>query len=326
MKRHVCPVCGSRKAPGFIKTKDYNLKISDRTFCYSICKDCGTMRLCNIPEDMSSYYSNNYYSFSLSEGKESVSGLFDRMMKARDIYELTGYGILGGMIDTFYPRPAFRMIKKYAHKNSKILDVGCGDGYLLSVMKELGYQDLQGIDLYIDKKMEKSEKGLKITACGIDSIDEKYDVIMLHHSFEHMENPETVLKMLKERLKVNGVLIIAIPVAGSRVFRKYGKYWYQLDAPRHLYIHTAAGLAAMADRQGLVIIEERYDSDAFAYIQSERNKGGSMNLGELRKTPLGILKTIYHMVFVYSRQAKRDNIAQRGDQATFVMKRKLANE
>jgi 2-polyprenyl-3-methyl-5-hydroxy-6-metoxy-1,4-benzoquinol methylase len=76
---------------------------------------------------------------------------------------------------------------------------------------------------------------------------------MLHHSFEHMDNPCGVLKQIDKLLNPDGELLIRIPVSDSFAWRKYGVDWFQLDAPRHFFLHTTKSIALLAKNSGFVL-------------------------------------------------------------------------
>ena len=93
---------------------------------------------------------------------------------------------------------------------------------------------------------------------------------MLHHSFEHMDSPLKVLIKLKELLNPGGHLLIRIPVANSHAWRKYKAFWYALDAPRHLFLHTTQSMQLLAESSGLKIDDIEYDSPTAQLIYSEK--------------------------------------------------------
>ena len=55
-----CPLCNKNAELSF-KTKDWNRKISQETFNYRQCSDCGLIFLSNIPDNLDTYYGDTYY-------------------------------------------------------------------------------------------------------------------------------------------------------------------------------------------------------------------------------------------------------------------------
>lgn len=149
----------------------------------------------------------------------------------------------------------------------RYLDVGCVGGQFLYEMKRLNptgeyygvepgnfdEKDVKGYDLKIFKG------GLK-EACYPDNY---FDVITMNHVFEHIHNPSETMKELKRMLKIDGTLIISVPNYRSLTYKLFGKYWYHLDAPRHLFIYSGETLKRYADKFNLKIVKIRYYKRAF---------------------------------------------------------------
>lgn len=147
--------------------------------------------------------------------------------------------------------------------SSRILDIGCGVGTLLVRLKEFGFSDLIGIDPFISADIIYPN-GVKIWKKDIyGCIGQQYDCIMLHHSFEHMTEPENVFSKLKDMLSDKGRILIRIPLCDSYAWRKYGTDWWQLDAPRHFYLHTVKSISLLSAEFGLQIENIYYNSHEY---------------------------------------------------------------
>jgi len=97
----------------------------------------------------------------------------------------------------------------------KIIDIGCGDGFLLNKIKEK-YNDsiLYGTEITISQKLKNSssEKGLKIIKKKIENINEielKFDTVICSHVLEHIFDINLAYENLKKICKKK--LIIVIP-------------------------------------------------------------------------------------------------------------------
>lgn len=88
---------------------------------------------------------------------------------------------------------------------------------------------------------------------------ERYDAIALWHSIEHLPRPWEVIERVIDVLNLGGVLLIAAPNPESAQFRVFGKRWYHLDAPRHLYLLPTSVLKRIAANRGLTLLEETTD-------------------------------------------------------------------
>jgi len=91
----------------------------------------------------------------------------------------------------------------FSDKNKKILDIGCGTGFLLMVLEEVGFNNLTGIEVDFNQSIE-AIKNLKFSKILNQEIFdffnvnmEKYDLIFLYDLIEHIEK-ESINMVLKE--------------------------------------------------------------------------------------------------------------------------------
>lgn len=97
------------------------------------------------------------------------------------------------------------------NKPNKILDIGCGDGLLLSNIKNvLPEADLYGIDVYDTKIKEIQIMASDITQ-GVPYKKNKFDCVVLGEVIEHLPDPDFILKEIRRVLKRNGILILSTP-------------------------------------------------------------------------------------------------------------------
>jgi 2-polyprenyl-3-methyl-5-hydroxy-6-metoxy-1,4-benzoquinol methylase len=96
----------------------------------------------------------------------------------------------------------------------KVLEIGCGTGYLLSRIQKLG-ADVIGIEPGIHCLTAKEKYGVKIIHDFFPSkkITEQYDIIVMSIVLEHFQQPSKYLKLLSPYLNDNGLLIVSVPDA-----------------------------------------------------------------------------------------------------------------
>lgn len=100
------------------------------------------------------------------------------------------------------------------NKDEKVLDIGCGIGNNLTLLKKLGFSSIYGVD--ISEKMIKFSKNL-----GFNNIykpeelpkDTKFDILLMSHVIEHLNYPEikSFFEFYLSKLNKNGKLIILTP-------------------------------------------------------------------------------------------------------------------
>lgn len=111
-------------------------------------------------------------------------------------------------------KSVIHIFKKYKlDKQSKILDIGCGNGHMLKKIYEWGYKNLYGCDGYISNpKLNEiaSIEQMDLTK-KLSYQDKSFDMVLLTEVIEHMENPNAVMKEIHRILKDNGKVIISTP-------------------------------------------------------------------------------------------------------------------
>jgi len=95
---------------------------------------------------------------------------------------------------------AMEYLLKDCDRNSSVLDVGCGIGYGVGMLKKIfGFKYTLGIDLNPDKIKLGKKLGYNIYHKDIVNLDDKivYDIVWCSHTFEHMLEPDRALEKMK---------------------------------------------------------------------------------------------------------------------------------
>jgi len=237
-------------------------------FGYFECAKCGCLQIKEIPKNISKYYPDNYYSYAPCELPR------DSFFKSLMIHLRARHRLYSKKIIPILKTEAFgsyQWLRKPKLKfNSTVLDVGCGSGSMLLDMRRLGFSnDLIGVDPFIPKDIIY-DNGVKILKKELFEIEQQFDFIILHHSFEHMTEPLNVFKELYRLLKPNRYVLICIPIASSFAWRHYGVNWVNLDAPRHYHLHTPTSMEILAEETGFQVKEIVYDSVDLQFWGSEQ--------------------------------------------------------
>ena len=105
--------------------------------------------------------------------------------------------------------------QKYIRKEDKVLDFGCGGGYLL---EELDCKEKHGVEINpVAIKISKLKK-IKVFNNSKHLKKNYYDKIISHNTLQHCENPSCEIQNLYKSLKKNGTIII-ITACGSRDYK-----------------------------------------------------------------------------------------------------------
>lgn len=255
-------------------------------FTYFQCKSCGCLQISKIPDDLSRYYPVDYYSHQPANTKVQ-NGLLSRSLEKLLItsalfdkgYKLSRIAKRFVSLPDYFFRSRPELLRRAGIRNfhARILDVGCGgQAQWLQDLQRTGFSNLLGIDPFI--KADLNVHGIPIRQIDISSYANHssghFDLITLHHSLEHIPNQLDTLSATKRLLAPSGTCAIRIPTASSLAWEKYGVDWVELDAPRHLYLHSKQSLQELAKSIGLELFDIQYDTTAFEFYGSEQYKLG----------------------------------------------------
>ncbi|MFQ6677614.1 MAG: class I SAM-dependent methyltransferase [Fidelibacterota bacterium] len=254
-----CPIC-KRELKNLFTTKDY--LVSKDNFDIMECPSCRLGITSPFPEKdiIGSYYESDEY---ISHSDQTRS-LFDGVYK---------------MVRSIMLSKKRRLVESaLGRKTGKLLDMGCGTGHFLNMMKSNGW-DVAGIDASIKARtFVKNQFGISVNSQTewLNS-DEKYDIITCWHSLEHVHEPWIYLEKIRMQLNTNGVLIAALPNYESTDADKYGADWAAYDVPRHLYHFSPHSAEKIMTGNGFSIMDiRRMQFDGF-YVSmlSAQHRGQS---------------------------------------------------
>lgn len=106
--------------------------------------------------------------------------------------------------------------------SAQVLDIGCGYGFALRALRELGYTNLAGVEVSLQQAMRAQKAGFKVdvvtdTNAWLDQRPGQFDVILLLDVLEHVEPKEQLclLGSIYSSLRPGGVVIITVPNANA---------------------------------------------------------------------------------------------------------------
>lgn len=315
----LCKICGNSEQNTAHVGREMMLGLRDE-FVYIECARCGCLQLASPPQEMPKYYPSDYYSYA---NPRSIASILKRQ---RASYARNGFNPVGALVAYLYgPDNAIRSVARLGlKKDVRLLDVGCGSGGLLFNLKRMGFQNLVGVDPFLPSSIDRD--GVRLLKKELPELDGEFDVVMLHHAFEHMADPAAVLKHLGRILSPEGIIILRIPLCDSYAWKHYGVNWHQLDAPRHLFLHTNKSMSILADKAQLVISEITYDSTLLQFIISEEYM---RNIAQADKKSYvnNPLRSIFSLgeIRAFRRQSQQLNKDNNGDSACFYL-RKATNK
>lgn len=261
MIQRPCDICGNTRGHSLHYPREMMFG-TEEVFEYLECGYCGCLQITEIPADLGRHYpADDYYSYSPPKQKK-YPGWVLKARQSRTRHSLGKRSLLGGLLSAFTKRESqhFDWFRRAGvDLDSRIVDVGCGAGKLLLQLRRDGFSKLLGADPFIAQEIDYGD-GLRIRKASLAELEGPFDLLMLHHSYEHMPDPKGVLQELRRLVADDGMVLVRIPVADSYARRKYGVHWFNWDPPRHLYLHTVRSISVLAEMAGFELAEVVYDS------------------------------------------------------------------
>lgn len=303
-------------------------------FTYFQCSRCGCLQIRDFPPDIGKYYPPTYYSFAQPGRMPSRPVIRVRQVvrEIRDRYAIVQRGAVGRVLYAFRPNPDLRHASAAwfpgegarqagLRRRLRILDVGSGSGKVLLQLQEAGFSRLLGIDAFLDGDLEYPG-GLRILKRTIHEVTGQWDLVMFHHSFEHMADPEQVLDAAARLLAPKGTCLIRLPLVSSYAWERYGVDWVQLDAPRHFFLHSVESLRRLATHAHLELAKIVYDSGSLQFFGSELYRR-DIPLQPTHPSEVKARAAAFTSAELdaFERQARALNAEGRGDQAAFYLRK-----
>ena len=310
-----CRICKNDDVKETYRVKEMMFGLNEY-FDYFLCPECHCLQIASIPEVMDKYYdATNYYSHTTDNSL--LKRLSTRMAVWRDKSDLYHNHPAGKLISFFVPsREEIRFISYLdgIGKNSKILDIGSGMGFHLRRLESLGFDDLRGIDPFLKEETVRSGR-ISIFKKYLEEYEEKdFDLITLQHTFEHLPDPQKTLQLVYNKLLPGRYCVIRVPVIPNFAWEEYKENWFQIDAPRHVFIPSTQTMERLCKPVGFKVQGIVYDSTPKQFYISEQYQQG-----------IPLVKQKDHFsaekMAGYKRRTAIANKIGKGDQAIFILQK-----
>ena len=290
----LCLHCGGSGRPLYTGLSDRLFGVPG-TWGHSQCPQCGLVWLNPrpLPEALGRTY-RTYYTHGrrrrFAALQESLKrGLFSTILGCEGIAGSPLWRLAGEIL-SWLPSWQERailgtMCLNGAGKQDKgvkktLLDVGCGDGEFLSLMRDAGWE-VAGIEPD-PAAADRAERvhDIQVIAPTVQAAPiapGSVDAVTLSHVLEHAADPLALLRDCRRWLKPQGKIVIVTPNLASRGSRHFRDSWVHLDPPRHLYLFSPATLRHCCQQAGLRVERLRTSARTAAWVwaasDSIRRKG-----------------------------------------------------
>ena len=233
----VCCLCRVEDAEPVAVGADFEYRTSPDEFLAVRCRRCRLVYLNPRPADGESgrTYPDDYHAFRFRRASFGLVYRVRRRLEARRLLRWCR-----GL-------PA----------DARVLDVGCGDGFHLGLLREFGEPGwrLEGVDADARAVAPARAAGLAVHAGGVEASGlpaEAYHLILLVMVVEHLPDPAATLRHVAGLLAPGGRVVVVTDNAGSPDFAAFGgRHWGGYHFPRHTYLFDRATLARLGTAAGL---------------------------------------------------------------------------
>lgn len=144
-----------------------------------------------------------------------------------------------------------------------VLDIGCGMGFFLDLMREQGWFT-RGIEPSKEAaKHARDVLKLDVFEGVIEEfpVRDRYDVITLWYVLEHVPNPQDILRKAQQLLKPGGLIIIRIPNANAPIDQWLDRLGLQkfflMNPPRHLFDYSPVTIRRFLEKNNFEVLTIR---------------------------------------------------------------------
>lgn len=137
---------------------------------------------------------------------------------------------------------------KVNNKNSKVLDIGCGNGFFLEKLKNMGYANLFGVEP--GKKMVSQapawlRKNIKINVLKPGLFrNGTFDAVCFFHTLDHVYEPDVVVKNIYKLLKKDGKVLVIVHNTDGLSVKIFGEKSPIFDI-EHIYLFNPKTLTRL---------------------------------------------------------------------------------
>lgn len=184
-----CAVCGSTALSPFSQVPpgpDHLHSAQVR------CRTCGlfiSQPRADVPE-MDAYYRSHYYETHWADAES----LWQANVLAHQRYTMP---VFDSLTRGWMPKPG-----------SKVLEIGCGYGSMLTTMRERGYR-VTGTELSAKAAAFCRSKGLDVVISRVPPVQPgSFDIVIARHVIEHVSDPRDFVQTLVTAARPGGVILI----------------------------------------------------------------------------------------------------------------------
>jgi 2-polyprenyl-3-methyl-5-hydroxy-6-metoxy-1,4-benzoquinol methylase len=258
MEDQTCCLCQTSDAELIGAGEDFEYRTSEDRFEVMHCERCDLVYLKQRPAlvELDRIYPASYHAFQFNEEEFGFVHKVRRRLEARRLLALCeGLG-----------------------PSARILDVGCGDGFHLSLLRDFGHPEwsLEGIDASQRAVEAAARAGLTVHRGIVEEAElpvASYDLALLIATIEHVADPVGILRAVNSLLKPGGRAAIVTDNTDTLDFRlTHKRVWGGYHFPRHWSLFNRKSLRLLAQAAGMEVVAIESVLSPVNWVYSIRNK------------------------------------------------------
>ncbi len=158
-----------------------------------------------------------------------------------------------------------------------ILDAGCGDGFWIEILRNLGFENLFGVDISHPFLKRAKKKGFNVAQYDISNMFflRKFDIVIMCDVLEHLSDINSALACVHFALKNDGIFYLMVPVYDS-LSSKFNRLIHRkrkIDEAKehdetHLHAFSKHDLTNILESNHFNIIKSIYTANRLPFITS----------------------------------------------------------
>ena len=241
-----CVLCGETAGAVLFSATDRLYRTTAARFDVVRCRGCGLLRLHPRPSpaELRAYYPANYWFAPDSTTAARLEEAYRRVV-LRDHVRFVQRAVEAAGV----PGP--------------VLDVGCGGGLFLGMLRERGCKVL-GLDVSAEAAGIAWRRHGVPAVCGLLENEPlapgSCAAVTMFHVLEHLPDPRAYLEAAGRLLRPGGTLVVQVPNAACWQFRLLGAAWTGVDVPRHLVDFRARDIETLVASCGFRVVRSKHFS------------------------------------------------------------------
>lgn len=239
-----------------------NAGIVKEEFCIVECSACKIKFIHPflLPKQIRSIYPNTYYAHQRYD-RHHMSIKERIKFRLKEVYYNKNSKLLFRFLYSFLK---FTVNEPPFIKEGRLLDVGCGTGEYIREINSFGWK-AYGIDPFV--ATDPTQNIMNGFAENICFGDKYFDVVRIWNVLEHCTDPVQVLQETNRVLKRDGYLLLYVPNYDSVDRKFFGRYWANLEIPRHLFHFNYADINNLLHSTGFTIHKIMFSGAPFTGLK-----------------------------------------------------------